>query len=430
METLRYTVEEAERYLDEGSLGVAELIAFAALIQSPQNPRLWSVLAKLAEAIGQPDRAARYSLAAKALDLGSDLPRAEPWPGPVGGPPAPSADRYLLIKAWGYGFCSDVDHVLGCLLLAEMTGRTPVTWWGDNSLFRDQPGEDAWRLYFEPLSDVKAQDLIGQGHDFWPPKWNDGNLLKDPVDKHDGPYARLSALHFLNRPERVLVSDYHTGVSILTRWLRPGHPAFGMTTEGVIRYLVAKYLRPVAEVREQVEAFAAKHFGSGQVIGVHVRGTDKFLEDPEHAQRMGMIPGAVDHLAGGDKSARIFLMTDSTQVVQMYQKRYGPRLVMTEAYRTNTRVGLPFLGTRDKKRLGIDVMRDIYLAARCHKFVGLGSSNVANLIYHLKDWPAGSTVILGPMMMHMQEPSQFMSVEQLKRYFPPEQVDKWRKDWK
>jgi hypothetical protein len=219
-------------------------------------------------------------------------------------------------------------------------------------------------------------------------------------------------------------------VSILARWLRPGHPVYGAPTETVIRYLVGKYLRPIADVREQVEAFAAKHFGAGQVIGVHVRGTDKFLEDQEHAQRMGMIPGAVEQLSGGDRNAKLFLMTDSTQIVQAYQKKYGARLVMTEAYRTNTRVGLPFLGTRDKKRLGMDVMRDIYLATRCQKFVGLGSSNVANLIYHLKDWGPGTTVMLGPMMMHLQEPSQFMSVEQLKRYFPAEQVDKWRKEWK
>jgi hypothetical protein len=205
---------------------------------------------------------------------------------------------------------------------------------------------------------------------------------------------------------------------------------YGGATEAALRYLVAKYLRPVPEIREQVDAFAAKHFGSDRVIGVHVRGTDKFLEDPEHNQRMGMIPGAIEHLAGGDRNARIFLMTDSTQIAAAYQKRYGPRLVMTEAFRTNMKVGLPFLGQRDKKRLGMDVMRDIYLATRCARFIGLGSSNVANLIHHLKEWPPGSTVILGPMMMHIQEPSQFMSVEQLKRYFPAAEVDKWRKDWK
>ena len=59
-----------------------------------------------------------------------------------------TSPQFLLIKAWGFGFWSDVSHVLGCLLLAEITGRTPVTYWGRNSLFRDGSGQDAFRLYF------------------------------------------------------------------------------------------------------------------------------------------------------------------------------------------------------------------------------------------------------------------------------------------
>lgn len=44
-------------------------------------------------------------------------------------------NRYLLIKSWGFGFYSDVIAVLGSLLLAEITHRTPVVHWGKNSLF-------------------------------------------------------------------------------------------------------------------------------------------------------------------------------------------------------------------------------------------------------------------------------------------------------
>src|SRR4051812_28856508 len=35
---------------------------------------------------------------------------------------APGGKRYLLIKAWGEGFWSDMFHVVGCLLLSEITG--------------------------------------------------------------------------------------------------------------------------------------------------------------------------------------------------------------------------------------------------------------------------------------------------------------------
>ena len=49
--------------------------------------------------------------------------------------------RFLLIKAWGFGFWSDVLHVLGGLMLAELTRRQPVVFWGSNSLYSLSPAE-------------------------------------------------------------------------------------------------------------------------------------------------------------------------------------------------------------------------------------------------------------------------------------------------
>lgn len=428
MESLQYTADEAERYLSEGNPGVSELIVRAALLRNPRDSKAWTVLGRLAATLGEPEMAVRFGVAGSAMDFARAV-AAAPLPAV---PPTPPRDpeRFLLIKAWGYGFCSDVDHVLGCLLLAEITGRTPVTHWGANSLFRDEPGKDAFRYYFEPVSNLAAADLIGKGYDFYPPKWNDANLTEDLVHKHTGPNSRMSALQLMGRGERVAVSDYHTGISILCQWLRPDHPMFGRPVEDVIRYLVGRYLRPVSDLRREIDEFASRQFGTGQVIAAHLRGTDKFLEDQQHAQRMAVFPQAIDHLCAGDRNAKIFFMTDSTTLLETYRKRYGSRLVTTDAFRTNTRVGLPFLGNKEKRRLGNDVMRDIYLATRCSKFVGLGSSNVSCLIYHLREWAPGAAVMLGPMMMHIQEPSQFMSVEQLKRYFPSGQVDTWMREWK
>ena len=151
MEPLLYNAVTARRLLAEGSPGAAETIARAALAQRPEDPESWRVLAAVAEAVGERFLAARYAAAAAAVDLGTAAPAAALEAG-TGGLPARDPDRFLLIKAWGYGFFSDLDHVLGCLLLAEMTGRTPVTHWGTNSLFRIDSGTDAFRSYFSPLS--------------------------------------------------------------------------------------------------------------------------------------------------------------------------------------------------------------------------------------------------------------------------------------
>src|SRR5438105_9423414 len=115
-------------------------------------------------------------------------------------PPGTTAERhrFLLIKAWGCGFWSDMNHVFGSLLLAEITGRTPVTHWGSNSLFRDETGSDAFRLYFEPVSSFDIEYLTAiRRATFFPAKWSRSTLRRENVAKWEGPDSRLSGRSFL-----------------------------------------------------------------------------------------------------------------------------------------------------------------------------------------------------------------------------------------
>src|SRR5690606_13697462 len=66
-----------------------------------------------------------------------------------------------------------------------------------------------------------------------------------------------------------------------------------------------------------------------------------------------------------------------------------------EAVRATGPVGLHFREGADGRRLALEVIRDVYLAARCDAFVGLGPSNVSHMVYHLKDWPDQRCVLLG-----------------------------------
>src|SRR5262245_34009179 len=122
--------------------------------------------------------------------------------------------RFLVIKAWGYGFWSDVNHVIACLLLAEISGRIPVTAWGSNSLFSDGSGRDAFRQYFEPVSPVVIEEIEAlELASFFPSKWSNGYIKAPEHQRWEGPGAEIPALYFLNRPETVGVCDYHLGVA-------------------------------------------------------------------------------------------------------------------------------------------------------------------------------------------------------------------------
>jgi hypothetical protein len=90
--------------------------------------------------------------------------------------------HFLLIKAWGCGFWSDMNQVFGCLPLAEITGRIPVTHWGKNSLYGDGTDTDAFQLYFEPISPVGIPDVIQAANKgaVFRPNWPTETLQPEP----------------------------------------------------------------------------------------------------------------------------------------------------------------------------------------------------------------------------------------------------------
>jgi hypothetical protein len=421
VEDLVLTAEEAARWCEAGNLGVADIICRAIVQKTPADGAAWGVLARVASALGERETAARY--AAEAVRLG------QPAPTLTVGDAAPqvAGEKFLLIKAWGNGFCSDLDHTLGHLLLAEMTGRTPVVHWGRNSLFGRDPEQDAFREFFEPVSSTGIDDLMGEGYDFWPPKWDVASLREENRQKLAGAWSRLPGIVYLNRPERVLVADYHAGVVSLLPWVRPGHPLHGASVETATRWLVKKYLRLKPEIAKEVEEFAGARFTQRPVIAAHIRGSDKQKEDPDLMKKISVYPRAIQQVATGAWFWSLFLLTDWEPIRQQFAKMFPGNLITTECTRTETQTGLHYQGFPDRVRLGAEVIRDAWLAARCDSFVGMGSSNVSCLIYHLKEWTPGSTVIIGPLMTHMANPYLYMSHEQLARYLPGEMVERLKK---
>jgi protein O-GlcNAc transferase len=417
LQQLRVSVEDAKRWLDEGTIAVAEMLLRPIIQLQPNNAAALQLMAEVARRLGETWWAAEYERRAAGGSVPTPMePAAESGP-----------EKFLLIKAWGNGFCSDLDHTLGHLLLAEMTGRTPIIHWGRNSRFGVDPERDAYSLYFEPVNARTIDDVIGKGYDFFPPKWNDENLRRENQSKIAGEWSRLPPYLYFNRPERVAVADIYAGVINLAPWIRPGHPMHGRHIVDVYRYLITRYLKPRPEIVGEIEAFEAAHFTQRPVIGAHVRGSDKHKEDPQLAQKIGSYPATIAKFSEGHWFPHVFLLTDSVPMREDFAKRYGPCLITTDCSRTSSMDKGPHLEpSADRRRLGIEVMKDAYLAARCDRFIGIGSSNVSCFIYHLKDWPKQDVVMVGPLMTHLANPYLYMSIDQLVPYMPPETIAQLR----
>lgn len=328
---------------------------------------------------------------------------------------AAEVGRFHLIRAWGFGFCADVDHVLGHALLAEIQGRTPVVWWGVSSLFHDSGVANAWDAFFEPVGDLGALAAVigSRGTDpgmVYPSKWREGAAGGDEVrarlagpalNAFAGDGSRLGSPLLVNRAEVITVGDYFIGPIEAQTWAQPGHWSFRKRIDEVYRVLVDRYLRPTARVRAMVERAAAElELGgaSGPVVCVHVREGDKASEMPTIARHNADAMEIVRTRLQDDGRWRALLITDSTHAVTRYRAEFGERVLVPDAVRTSDEHGVHNaseapIGSRE--RLGLEVLRDVLLAARCDAFVGVAFSNVAGLISHMKDWPKGSCTLIG-----------------------------------
>lgn len=407
-----HATELARAALREGRIDLADRIARELDAFGLATRGSWIVVARVAALLNRPDvvrdalRRAEPLARPETPPLDPDLVAAARAPDPT--PPAPTArPRYLLIRAWGQGFWSDVSHVLGQILTAEITGRTPVVHWGANSRFgSDTSNANAWDHYFLPVSDRALSDIPGRWLSYFPPKWRDDNLKVRENGALQGPYARIGALMTMRRSEDVVVSDFHTPLSALRHWIPPWHRLHGASLRAVHADLIARYIRPRPEIVERTDrAWGA--LGHGPFVAVHVRGSDKAVEIRGLKELTDQYPAHLDSLLRSIPGARILLLTDWQPAVAEYRARYADRLVTTDAQRTSDRVGLHFQKAVDGRQLGEEVLVDTLLASRCDAFVGLGNSNVSAFIdlfgrapVRARAWTDETSFLVGP---HLHE---------------------------
>jgi hypothetical protein len=396
--------------LQAGNLAACEIVCRDIVEAAPDNWAALNMLGIVAAKVGAREHAAAcFAAARRAAPTNAEIRRNSELLAQSPRPPKQqsSGDRYLLIKSWGYGFWSDVSALLGALLLAEITGRIPVVHWGANSLFGDGSGRDGFVRFFEPIGGMTLHDLTRMRDiAFFPPKWTGANLAQENLAKWQGQGSRGAALYFLHRPEKIVVCDFYMGVINVAPWLPAGHPMQGKPLDHVYRYLIGKYLRPRPAVEAACAAFFTANLRGAPFVAVHMRGSDKGLEDPElKATTEAYFPA----IAAVDPSWRIFLLTDDAQLHHQVKSVFGERVVSTPCQRTSTTTGVHLMSDVDRVQAGLEVMIDAYLALRADRFIGNGRSSVSAMIALMKDWGDGNCTIFGQSQMLERNLSLYVS---------------------
>ena len=410
----------AAKFLSSGNLTSTDLVCRRILEIEPHNSEALNIIGIVAAKLGLQSQAIEYfqsslassqpsAFAAKNIEMVRNkpsLPSGETLDGP----------KYLVIKAWGRGFWSDVSHVLGCLLLAEITNRIPVTHWGSNSLFGNGSSSDAFRFYFEQVSDVTL-DQITQITDpkYFPPKWNRRNLIVENLQKWAGPFSRVGAIFFLQRHETVAVSDFYLGVIDVIPWIPSEHAMCQKSITEIYRYLIKKYIQPRKPILAECDEFFNKRLRGAPIVAIHLRGSDKIFED---FSLEASNQACLSVLATFDPSWRIFLLTDDERLLSQVSSIYGDRVVATNCQRTATNTGVHSPSSAvDRSRIGMEIMIDTYLALRADRFIGNGQSNVSAMIALLKEWRPADCTLVRPSNLfdrHVATENGIISLESLR----------------
>lgn len=341
-----------------------------------------------------------------------------------------AGDRFLLIKPWSYRLWSDVEHVLGQLLIAEITNRIPVVFWPTHCLHNGFIHTNGFELYFEPVSDYSIFDLVKPEYTFYPPIWDADNLLMEDPGKDSWIYRSIGDL--LSSDANVVVGDVYFSISEIIPFIKKDKETYGMTATEIYRYLYRKYIRIKRDILNEVQGFYHSWLKDGHpLLAVHVRREEddmiidvrkdmadelywrrnsrkygvKSTNNPKRKYRFlgkGKMLKAntqyhseIKKIINRYSVKKIFLLTDSAEVVDEYKKMYGDMLVFTDCKRlSDTEPAYKLENHVVKRRRGVEVIKDACLAAQCDFFIGNDFSSLSRAISRIKDWPDGNIKLL------------------------------------
>lgn len=282
-----------------------------------------------------------------------------------------------------------MGHILSVLLIAEITGRIPIIHWGGKSLFRDPgagPDSNAFDLYWEPLNDADIGDFTGKDLSYFPGDWSAETCRSELPDNAAGRHLRSTGEEFLDRNEDVVVSTTHMELKGLVKYLPKSSPLSGPATADIYRSLWQNQLRPLPHLVSRTQKFVDENFSNHSVIAVHARGSDKSDEAGSGLNSVTEYYYDILDPIRNNWDWRIFVLTESEVLLDLFKERYGDQVLYTDIYRTSGDVGIHYHQDAGGRRLGEEVLVDTLIALEADRFVGNGLSNVSCAIDVFKNW--------------------------------------------
>ena len=213
----------------------------------------------------------------------------------------------------GMGFAAFLIYTLEYILLCRALGinRPTVFWRACNSVCSRDPRVNSWDWYFEPVNsglETEVENVL------CPLRANDD--IESFFNKAGVPFdvKPITGNSFKNRND---VEGYEDSKIITTKErLR-------------VNTVIHQYIKPNSRVKKKVEMFYQQYLAGFNVLGVHVRGTDHWIETSEKRlpSLMSWVKKAQSILETLPRPRKIFIASDNHEVLKKFVIHFGEELV-------------------------------------------------------------------------------------------------------
>jgi hypothetical protein len=295
------------------------------------------------------------------------------------------AEKYLVVKGIA-GLGNRMLAAMTGILFARVMHRRLIIDWSDFTYSND--GTNVFPLLFT-CTDTDPQLTIPDTDSISPPVWR-GRINKSAstVIAEVDPSAFISRrgyrrfsydLNILDHPEELLVMWSYTQLIRRARKYFRGDFATlaNKSDDSILTELLRTSLLPRPEIHARIKKWQAEHFGSGPVVGVHIRFMDTKLPNVPFVNLRTSIDSffaAIDEIMVKAPEAVIFLATDNREAQHLVEKRY-PKVIVTEKWFPTTGIEMhQNPECPDRLNNAIEAIVDMYLLAECDYLVFPSSS--------------------------------------------------------
>lgn len=286
--------------------------------------------------------------------------------------------KYILVKG-SSGLGNRILAAATAILYGQISGRKVIIDWSDGSYSEDNI--NAFFSYFQANNLASLKDLP-KIESVYPTLWK-GRLeqsfggLKNEL-KLQG-YSDMSCdVDTLNYQEDILVFCAYNSKIHTMRGLFNNQFSYlnKMTNPQILKTIISQNFDLQTEIKEQIEQFKTEHFGAYN-IGVHIRYSDMKIP-------LDRIYQQVKKVTKKYKQAKIFLATDSEQILKDFQNTYD-NVIVTEKWfsPSGKRLHQNWDECPDRLENGRQALIDLYLLSECDSLIFSSQSSfgyVASLL--------------------------------------------------